>query len=163
MNHDDEIRNAKIYALYWKCIKAKIIGKQFGLTADQVRRICKRMRAFDPAVPKTPCKCGKPKSGAQHYCAECLRSFAAARRARMTPEQRRKENARSYTHTLVKRGKIRKQPCGVCSRYPSEAHHPDYNDPHNVLWLCRDHHMETHRQKEPFRQFVSPQDVELKQ
>jgi len=37
-----------------------------------------------------------------------------------------------------------KYPCEVCGEENSEAHHLDYNDPLNVLWLCKKHHREWH-------------------
>ena len=43
----------------------------------------------------------------------------------------------------VKRGKIQKQPCWVCGEN-AEAHHPDYDRPLDVVWLCNTHHREVH-------------------
>jgi hypothetical protein len=46
---------------------------------------------------------------------------------------------------LQKRGKIQSQPCGLCGAEKAEKHHPDYNDPHNIEWLCRSCHLDLHR------------------
>lgn len=43
----------------------------------------------------------------------------------------------------VKYGKVKKQPCWVCG-CDAEAHHPDYDRPLDVVWLCRLHHREAH-------------------
>ena len=45
--------------------------------------------------------------------------------------------------SAVKRGKIQKQPCWVCGKN-AEAHHPDYDRPLDVVWLCNTHHREVH-------------------
>lgn len=62
----------------------------------------------------------------------------------LTPEQKRKDICRSYTAVLIKRGKIERLPCSVCGE-KAQAHHPDYNDPRRVRWLCREHHMDLHK------------------
>ncbi len=41
---------------------------------------------------------------------------------------------------LVKKGIITKMPCGVCDSEKTEAHHPDYSKPLEVVWLCQKHH-----------------------
>ncbi|MCA9324646.1 hypothetical protein KDA23_01075 [Candidatus Saccharibacteria bacterium] len=40
-------------------------------------------------------------------------------------------------------GKLVKQPC-YCGEDKVEAHHPDYNEPLTVVWLCNKHHKEIH-------------------
>ena len=37
-----------------------------------------------------------------------------------------------------------KQPCAVCGSLKVEAHHTDYSRPLDVVWLCREHHLELH-------------------
>lgn len=36
------------------------------------------------------------------------------------------------------------QPCEVCGK-KAQKHHPDYNEPLKVQWLCRKHHMDLHK------------------
>lgn len=43
----------------------------------------------------------------------------------------------------IKRGKIKALPCFVCGA-KAHAHHPDYDQPLDVVWLCPKHHKETH-------------------
>lgn len=57
---------------------------------------------------------------------------------------RQKANARSYLNHALKIGKIKKQPC-ECGKNKTEAHHPDYSKPLEVIWLCRTHHADLHR------------------
>ena len=45
----------------------------------------------------------------------------------------------------VKVGKVKKLSCEVCGNPKSEAHHPDYSKPLDVMWLCRKHHADIHR------------------
>ena len=41
-------------------------------------------------------------------------------------------------------GKLPPKPCRVCGSEQSEMHHPDYNDPFTVEYLCRKHHAQLH-------------------
>jgi hypothetical protein len=61
----------------------------------------------------------------------------------MTEEQRRKDIARSKAGVYLRRGKITREPCRVCGG-PAEMHHPDYDKPYEVDWLCRKCHLEEH-------------------
>ncbi len=47
----------------------------------------------------------------------------------------------------LRRGLVERQPCEVCDALDTEAHHPDYDRPLVVRWLCRKHHKETHAQE----------------
>jgi site-specific recombinase XerC len=58
--------------------------------------------------------------------------------------QRKKANTRSYTNVLIRRGKIDKEPCRSCGDPNAQAHHPDYNDPRRVEWMCRRCHKKHH-------------------
>ena len=43
----------------------------------------------------------------------------------------------------VRDGRITPLPCFVCGE-KAEAHHPNYDSPLDVVWLCPTHHKETH-------------------
>lgn len=58
----------------------------------------------------------------------------------MTPEARKRANARSYAKVYRKRGLIQKGPCEVCGSNDVEAHHEDYDKPTDVRWVCKPHH-----------------------
>lgn len=74
----------------------------------------------------------------------------------LNDEARMKANARSYLHVYVKRGKIEKLPCGICGSERSEAHHPDHTRPLDIIWLCREHHLELHKNNnKPIYRFPS--------
>lgn len=61
------------------------------------------------------------------------------------PDQIPKIKARKLLLNAVKSGKITKQDCAIpdCTS-ETEAHHPDYSKPLEVIWLCKKHHMELH-------------------
>jgi hypothetical protein len=53
--------------------------------------------------------------------------------------------ARTAVGNALRDGKISKQPCQKCGSSLSEAHHSDYSQPLNVIWLCKKHHFEAHK------------------
>jgi hypothetical protein len=81
---------------------------------------------------------------------KCLQCHAAWmrewRKGRpMTPEQRRRDAARSYAGVYKRRGRLAPQPCRVCGSEKVEMHHEDYDKPLDVTWLCRPCHLALHR------------------
>ncbi len=66
--------------------------------------------------------------------------------------KRRKNNpetykARSALGNAVRDGRIEKQNCQQCGDTESQAHHPDYSKPLDVIWLCRKCHLAEHGKK----------------
>lgn len=55
-----------------------------------------------------------------------------------------KYQARVIMHNAARDGKIDRRPCMVCGSKKSEAHHPDYSKPLDVIWLCKKHHVDIH-------------------
>ena len=55
-----------------------------------------------------------------------------------------KTAAHGALNRAVKNGEIQKQPCVMCGSKDSEAHHPDYAMPLDVIWLCPSHHKQVH-------------------
>jgi len=62
-------------------------------------------------------------------------------------ENKRKRNIRGLTNSLIRGGKlIRPSKCTECnSKGKTEAHHKDYSDIYDVVWLCRECHIELHK------------------
>jgi len=56
-----------------------------------------------------------------------------------TPEQVRRDIARSHLHTYIKRGKALKRPCEICGNAKSHPYHADYAKPLEVRWRCHSH------------------------
>lgn len=92
-------------------------------------------------------RCDNPPAPGSKYCRECSSAYMREWRKThpLSGEERRKDITRSYTHVLIKRGKLIRQPCRECGAEPAQAHHPDYSDPRTVIWLCPTHHRALHR------------------
>ena len=61
---------------------------------------------------------------------------------RRHPEQAR---AGYVVSKAIKRGALVPEPCEMCGKGGTQAHHDDYSKPLDVTWLCRHCHWETHR------------------
>lgn len=88
------------------------------------------------------CKCGRePKIQDRNYCRKCNAEYQKKRRAThpLTEDQRLRKNAHSYAWSMVKRGKLKKEPCEVCSDPMVKMYHDDPRKPLEVHWLCRAH------------------------
>lgn len=113
-------------------------------------------------------------SGLAAWCRECMREYRLERGATREPgwvrktsdmqayqREYRKKNREKYREyekrrpTLVKRarwtvkeavktGKMVRWPCFLCGEV-ADAHHPAYDLPLAVTWLCKTHHREAHR------------------
>lgn len=54
--------------------------------------------------------------------------------------------AASAIHYYYNAGKIKRQPCVICSTDENvEQHHPDYSQPLYTIWLCKRCHIAIHR------------------
>lgn len=51
----------------------------------------------------------------------------------------------------IKSGKIKKQPCEICGSKYAGWHHPNYNYPLRIRWLCYNHHDEAHAKYRRFQ------------
>jgi len=64
-----------------------------------------------------------------------------------TAWMRKHPNRRAASHILnnaIKYGKVQRQLCFICGA-KAHAHHPDYDRPLDVVWLCPKHHKEAHQ------------------
>lgn len=55
-----------------------------------------------------------------------------------------KHKAHLALHREIRNGNIKRLPCGVCGEIKTHGHHPDYNKPLDVIWLCSTHHKRLH-------------------
>lgn len=97
-------------------------------------------------------KCEQFHENRGSYCKPCRAAYARENRPKhseLSPEARRRANCRSYTNMLIKRGELQRMPCVSCGKPNAQAHHPDYDDPRRVTWLCKDCHGTHHVQAEP--------------
>jgi hypothetical protein len=54
-----------------------------------------------------------------------------------------KRKAHQAVNNAVRDGRLIPLPCFVCG-LKAEAHHPDYDRPLDVVWLCPSHHRQAH-------------------
>lgn len=73
------------------------------------------------------------------------RARAYAKSQRWIKANPKKRRAHLAVAKAKRTGTLKPQPCVVCRAEPAEAHHPDYDDPLRVEWLCPKHHKEAHR------------------
>jgi len=66
-------------------------------------------------------------------------------RANHRRRHKKEDNTRKAVERALKRGDMIRQPCAICGLLSTEAHHPDYDKPLDVIWLCRVHHAGLHR------------------
>lgn len=57
---------------------------------------------------------------------------------------KQRASANSKVSRAVANGKLTKLPCAVCGASRVEGHHPDYDRPLDVVWLCAAHHKQIH-------------------
>lgn len=55
-----------------------------------------------------------------------------------------RRKAYALVQYAIRKGDLVKLPCFICGEEKTEAHHPDYSAPLSVVWLCTQHHKDTH-------------------
>lgn len=65
-----------------------------------------------------------------------------------SPQERHKHEARWKVNRAIAAGRLTREPCSVCGSERSQAHHPDYSKPLEVVWLCAKHHADEHARAE---------------
>ena|SRR3990167_8116909 len=114
------------------------------------------------------CNIGSRRSVDQRYCRLCHNSYMRENRKKyisLSLEQKKRADARSYWHLHMKRKNLKKEPCLNCLGIQNlEAHHSDYNNPLNIIWLCRDCHRHKHTSrwnyyKNKLKFFIEPSDT----
>jgi len=70
--------------------------------------------------------------------------MAAMARKRYLANHPEKRAAHTATSNAIRDGRLQRTPCFVCGDERVEAHHPDYGQPLQVVWLCVKHHAQTH-------------------
>ena len=71
------------------------------------------------------------------------KALAAAQRYR--EKNRVRINAAQKLSYAVKIGHVVREPCCVCGAEKAYGHHADYDQPLQVIWLCREHKREVQR------------------
>ena len=84
--------------------------------------------------------------------AERIRASDSERRKR--PEYRERNKTRNRTspktsawfivRNRIAKGTLQRQPCVFCSKPDAHAHHEDYGNPYEIVWVCQEHHSAIH-------------------
>ena len=104
-----------------ECTKLDVHTRQHGAGREKVIAYDKKRYAEDPAR----------KAACNGY---------AKKWSRENPKKRAAQYAVS---NAVRSGKLIPLPCFICG-IKAEAHHPDYDQPLSVVWLCPSHHKQAH-------------------
>lgn len=56
----------------------------------------------------------------------------------------KRQNAHTAVARAIKEGRLVRERCSVCGNPRAVAHHPDYDAPLSVEWLCQLHHARRH-------------------
>lgn len=70
-----------------------------------------------------------------------------------------KVEAKRIVAEAIRRGELVRGPCEVCGEAKSHGHHPDYDKPLGVMWLCAPHHLEWHERNGPGLNGGDPDDL----
>jgi hypothetical protein len=111
---------------------------------------CRRCETTKPLNADNFFRSKDRSTGFQVYCKSCSQALWKKRR-RYHPKKRdvKKIRARSAIYNGLKSGTVTKKPCAVCDKKTDiHAHHFNYDKPLLVIWLCRKHHAELHREAE---------------
>ena len=132
-----------------------LVGKSL---TNGTRRIMKLKQCRDCEETKlvSQFRKGNRKYGKQDYevrCKICASIFDKTRPSRKRDREKyfkkiaHKRRAKAILRNAVKSGKIKKKSCAICNRTDIEihGHHPDYNKPLEVIWLCEGHHLALHQ------------------
>ena len=101
-----------------------------------------RVRSYDRMRNSMPHRVAAREAYRQTQAYAQSHAAAAKRWSEKYPERRK------ASHTLnnaLRDGKVVRQPCLICGEY-AHAHHPNYDQPLLVVWLCPKHHAEAHAQ-----------------
>lgn len=121
--------------------------------AEDGRKKCKLCQ--ETKSTEAFCKMARSLDGLETRCRDCNKARVRAIRDK-TPGYNR-EHSKTFkqrhpekraAHMAVARalraGTLKKLPCSVCGKTPSESHHDDYSQPLEVIWFCRAHHAAHH-------------------
>lgn len=99
-----------------------------------------RIRAYDKLRGSMPHRVAARKEYAKTEAGKIAHSRALKKQKITSPK---KTKARNAVSNALRDGRLVRLPCLVCGEN-SEAHHPDYDRPLDVVWLCNKHHREAH-------------------
>lgn len=99
-----------------------------------------RVRSYDKMRGSMPHRVAARREYAKTPSGKESHKRALKKQRQINPD---KAKARYAVSNAVRDGKLLRQPCWCCGQ-KAEAHHPDYSRPLDVVWLCQEHHRQTH-------------------
>jgi hypothetical protein len=99
-------------------------------------------REFDRLRASMPHRVAAQKEYAKTEQGKARHRQAILRNLDRHPERKRATEVVNYA---LRAGRLLKTACEVCGERKVEAHHPDYSRPLMVVWLCKAHHVATHK------------------
>lgn len=57
---------------------------------------------------------------------------------------KKQKDATTVVNNALRDGRLSKLPCFICGEIEVQGHHPDYDAPLDVVWLCIKHHSQIH-------------------
>lgn len=116
------------------------IGQRLNITRERVRQIEEKSlyvltdRGIDVSGLWPPYETQRPPR-------------KSARKGKLTPEEATRRNrARAIARAAIQRGDIKPKPCEKCGE-KGHGHHRNYDDPLDLQWICRKHHLKAHGKK----------------
>lgn len=98
------------------------------MAADVRNRDIERTREYDRERSKLP---HRMKANAENT-------------KRYREREKRRYKCNNAVNNALRDGRLQKMPCWICGSEQVEGHHPDYDSPLDVVWLCPIHHKEIH-------------------
>ena len=120
-------------ARYYQSHRTKLREDCKKWLADNQERVKEYRRKYKEAHPEN-----QKRYREKHKVMLALKSRL---RSMENPEKRKACIAVGHA---LRAGKLHKEPCAICGKIKSQAHHDDYSKPLDVVWLCGRHHMELH-------------------
>ena len=90
--------------------------------------------------------CKNERRPKQRYCNPCHATWMRKNRKparQFTEFESLKHRARMKANYARRNGKLIPEPC-KCGSDHVEMHHPDYTKPLEIVWICRNCHLELH-------------------
>lgn len=85
------------------------------------------------------------KVGKEKYCLKCCHMPGGISMQKTYPILPASNLPLAHKPRKVVENNLVKSPCSICGDLKSKAHHDDYAKPLDVIWLCRKHHINRHR------------------
>lgn len=100
-------------------------------------------REKDKARANNPDRVAARKAYAKTEAGKAAHARATAKYRELNPIKR---GVHVMVGNAIRDGKLVKQPCEVCGCKKVHAHHTDYANPLDVMWLCTEHHEQWHKE-----------------